>query len=124
MVSLLALALLSSTPIPKPDAGLDWDLVVDTDVKIFSRVKEGARIAQVRAEKVIEATPAEVMAVLTDEDYTKKTPYIAENRLVSKTAPNVVVKYTRLAFPVIDDRDYFIEVVRNSDLDAEGRGVF
>jgi hypothetical protein len=120
MVALLALAVLAASP----EAGDGWKQVVDGDVKVFSRAKAGQRVMEMRAEMTMAATPAEVRAVLLDEDYARRTPYVAETRLVAQPAPLVKIKYTRLAFPVIEDRDYFIEVTREQDLAPDGSGIY
>ena len=101
-----------------------WVLVADGDVRVFSRAKDGIRVKEMRAETVLAARPEEVRAVLVDADYARRTPYVAETRLVEQRSPTVKVTYTRLSFPIIDDRDYFIEVTREQDLAADGTGVY
>jgi hypothetical protein len=121
MLALLALALLSAAP-DVPDDG--WKLLVDGDVKVFSRQKPGARVLEMKAEMLMPATPREVRDVLMDEEYSKRTPWVAENRLIDRPTPNSKVKYTRLAFPIIQDRDYFITVTCEQDLAEDGSGLY
>ena len=69
-------------------------------------------------------SPIEVRAVLTDDVYTARSPYVAEFRTIGQVAPQSWARYTRLEFPIIDDRDYFIEVFHDSDLAADGTGTY
>jgi hypothetical protein len=101
-----------------------WSLAVDGDVKVYVRERPGGRVKEVKAEAVFDCTPKEFMAVLMSHDPKKKTPYVAENRLVSQVDATTHIQYTRLSFPIVDDRDYFIEVHLESDLAADGTGVF
>jgi hypothetical protein len=101
-----------------------WKQVVDGEVKVFARRQPGQRIAEIRAEMVMEATPAEVKATLNDEQRSNHAPFVAEERTLTYLAPNVKVRYARLAFPIVGDRDYFIEITLEQDLDAQGHGVY
>jgi hypothetical protein len=47
-----------------------------------------------------------------------------DNRIITRPSPTVKVRYTRLAFPIIDDRDYFIEITLDQDLGPDGSGVY
>ena len=120
MLALLTWSLLLAST-PSTDG---WELVGDGDVKVYSRHREGARVMEMRAETVLAARPLEVRDVLIDDDYTRRSPYVAEDRIVSQPSPMVKVKYTRLAFPIIDDRDYFIEVTREQDIAPDGSGTY
>jgi hypothetical protein len=101
-----------------------WVQVTQGEVRVFSRVRDGVRVKEMRVETVMAARPDEVRAVLIDPDYARRTPYVAETRIVEQSSPAVKVTYTRLSFPIIDDRDYFIEVTREQDLAADGSGIY
>jgi hypothetical protein len=119
MTSLLLLALLAGAPDPAA-----WRQVVEGDVQVFARSQPGQRVAEIKADMVMTVTPAEVRAVLLDEEYTRHSPYVGEYRTLDSPEPNLAIRYTRLALPVVDDRDYFIAVRRDTDLAADGTGVF
>ena len=106
-----------------PASSSEWNLVHDEDVKVFTRTKEGARVSELRAEIEMDCAPSEARSVLIDDDYTKRTPYVSEARIVEQPSRKTKIKYTRLAFPVVNDRDYFIEGTREADLDAKGTGT-
>lgn len=101
-----------------------WKQVVDGDVKVYAREVPGARVAQIKADMVMTVTPLEVREVLLDDEYTRHSPYVAEYRTVQHPAPNRWIRYTRLALPVVDDRDYFIDLTQESDLAPDGSGVY
>jgi hypothetical protein len=119
---MVGLLLLISTVAGASDEG--WTQVVDADVKVFTRSQPGQRVAEIRAEMVMEATPAEVKAALLDEEHNKHVPYVVEDRTVLPLGPTSKVRYARLSFPIIEDRDYFIQVTTEQDFDAQGHGVF
>lgn len=107
------------------DAGeLPWKLVVPGEVEVRARARPGFRIAEIRAEMDATATPAELREVLLDEAYSRRTPYIADSRILAFQDANHWTKYTRLDFPIIDDRDYFIALDRVSDLEPDGSGLY
>jgi hypothetical protein len=112
----------NALPPALPEDG--WKQVVDGEVKVFARSKPGERVAEIRAEMVMDATPAEVRATLNDQERASHAPYVAEDRILARPAPNVKICYARLNFPIVKDRDYFIEVTLEQDLDAQGHGVY
>lgn len=116
---LLAAAVLAGGPEAE-----GWKKVVDGDVAIYARNLPGERAAAIRGITVMKVTPAEVRAVLIDEAYARRAKYIDEYRTIDKPAPNVVIRYTRLGLPIVDDRDYFIEITREKDLAPDGSGTF
>ena len=93
-------------------------------MKVYTREQPGERVAQIKADMVAAVTPLEIREVLLDEDFSRKSPYVAEYRTVDHPAPNRWIRYTRLAFPVVDDRDYFIDLVLETDLAPDGSGVY
>ena len=120
MVGLVMLAILAGAP----DASDGWNLVVDSDVKVYTRSQPGARVHEIKADAVLQVTPKEFRAVLVDTEYTRKAKWIGEYRTVDHPSENVWIRYTRLDLPVVDDRDYFIEIHRDSDLADDGSGCF
>lgn len=107
-----------------PDAD-GWKQVTSSgDVAISARNVPGERAAAIRGVMTMKVTPAEVRAVLLDEDYARHAKYIAEYRTIDRPAPNKVIRYTRLGLPVVDDRDYFIEITREKDLNPDGTGEY
>ena len=104
-------------------APAEWHQVVDGDVKVFTRPKEGCA-EEVKGDMVMRVTAAEVRAVLLDDDYARRAPYMAEFREISHPTPTTWVHYTRLKLPIVDDRDYFIEITLESDLAPDGSGVY
>jgi hypothetical protein len=98
--------------------------VVDGDVVVYARSLASERIEEIQAEAVLDATPAEVRAVLIDEAYSRTRPHVVEYRVVTRPSPSQVVTYTRLNFPVLDDRDFFLLNQLEEDLAPDGSGRF
>lgn len=118
MVGFLLLALLAG------DTPGEWKQIVTGDVNIFTRLQPGARVHEIRGTMTMKVTPAEIRAVVTDESYARRAPYMAEYRTLAHPTPTTWVRYTRLGLPIIEDRDYFIEVTREQDLAPDGSGSF
>ncbi|MEO5720681.1 MAG: SRPBCC family protein, partial [Chthoniobacterales bacterium] len=73
---------------------------------ILSRLREGSQIREFKAVGSIEATPANIFAILDDSDsYPSFMPYTAECRVL-KREKNSVLAYQRLEVPLVSDRDY------------------
>ena len=104
-------------------ASPDWQLVVDGDVKVSTR-PQASCAEEVRGDMVMHVSAAEVRAVLLDEEYARRAPYMAEFRAVAHPTPNTWVHYTRLALPIVDDRDYFIKFTLESDLAPDRSGEY
>jgi hypothetical protein len=119
MFGLVAAGLLAVAPV-----GEGWKQVVDGDVKVFTRSTPGARVAETRAEMTMKVTPLEVREILTDDDFAAKGPYVAEYREIERLAPNHWIHYTRLALPIIEDRDFFIDITCEQDLARDGSGIY
>lgn len=119
MLGLVVVGLLAAAP-----AGAGWQQVVSGQVNVFTRTQPGARVAETRAETTMKVSPREVRDVLTDEAYAAKGPYVAEYREIERFAPNHWVHYTRLALPIIEDRDFFIDITCEKDLAPDGTGVY
>jgi hypothetical protein len=75
-------------------------------VAIHSRTRAGSSIKEFRAVGLIDAAPPVVFAVIDDsESYATWMPYTAEARVLKREKDSMIA-YQRLAFPVINDRDY------------------
>jgi hypothetical protein len=71
---------------------------------------EGAPLIELEAEGDIDATPAEVMAVLVDyEQHPRMIQHLAESRILSRGGSELTV-YQHLKLPVISDRDFTLHV--------------
>jgi hypothetical protein len=116
--------LLVSVLLLAPDTAPDWKLVVDGEVKVYSRPVADSKIREVRAEMRMDATPKEVRDLLLDEDYARRTPYVVEARVLERPDPDTWIKYTRVSIPMLTERDWYIEIHRESDLASDGSGVF
>ena len=125
MIAWLLCAALASAPV-QPDAGAPppWKKVADGRVQVFSRRAPGVRVAELKAQMIMAVTPLEVRAVLLDDDYTRHAPYVGEYTVVKTLKPNEWIHYTRLALPVVSDRDYYIDITRVRDLAPDGTGEY
>lgn len=101
-----------------------WTQVESGQVEVWTRKLPGDNVAEVRARMAMRASPADVRAVLEDSDRARKQPHVAEYRTLKHPAPNVWVQYGRVTFPLVDDRDYFVESTIESDLAPDGSGHF
>lgn len=125
MIAWLLCAALAAAP-AAPDAGAlpPWTKVADGRVQVFSRRAPGVRVAELKAQMIMAVTPLEVRAVLLDDDYTRREPYVGEYKTVAQLGPSEWIHYTRLALPVVSDRDYFIDITRVHDLAPDGSGEY
>ncbi|MFN7134583.1 MAG: SRPBCC family protein [Myxococcales bacterium] len=100
-------------------AGLaqDWNLEFEKGhTRVWSRRHGTGEVREFRTESQLDHPPEQVWKLLQDPEYVSRIPYVAEYRVVKQLAPKIRMTYTRLDFPVIDDRDYFLE----SEIIAEG----
>ena len=123
--ALMVMLALNGTPAPEPAAEAPWTQVHDGDVKVYSREHAGGRVLEVKGEAVLEASPLELQNVFLDTDPRKpKTPYVVESRVVKTLDERRTVRYQHLSFPVISDRDYFMEVNHESLINPDGTGKY
>lgn len=97
-----------------------WKQVETGDVAVWMRNLPGEHVGEVRARMVMHASVEQVRAVLLDDRRSSKQDHVVEYRTLSHPAPNVWVRYVRLSFPLVDDRDYFIQ----DTLTSRGGGAF
>jgi hypothetical protein len=122
--ALVLMVALSGTP-AEPASETPWTQVHDGDVKVYAREHAGGRVLEVKGEAVLDASPLELQGVFLDQDpHRPKTPYVVESRLVKTLDDHRTVRYQHLAFPVISDRDYFMEVNHESLVRPDGTGTY
>ncbi len=97
-----------------------WELVKDADgVKVFARDVPGGRVRELKAQTVVGAPPARVLAVIDDlEHYLEFMPYMVEARRLAVFAGGHY-EYQRIDPPLVDMRDYALRV----ELTTDARGV-
>jgi hypothetical protein len=104
-------------------AGDGWRQVADGKVRVYSRAG-GERVTELRAEAQLLGTPAEVKALLEDENYSRNYSHVAEERILLRPEPRAWVKYTRLHLPLLSDRDTYLLYTRVQDLGPDGSGRY
>lgn len=109
---------LASAPEPR------WEQSAKADgVTVFSRQKEGAAVAEVKAVGLIDAPPAAVKAYVLDyPNYPKRMPYTEETLVLSSEQEGKVLKvYSLINPPFVSRRDFVIRVEDQSDW-KDGKG--
>jgi hypothetical protein len=88
-----------------------WEPVKDTDgVRVFSRDVAGAGVREVKAETVVSAPPARVLAVLEDvEHYVDFMPYMMDARVLRRFEGGHI-EYQHIDPPFVDERDYTLDM--------------
>lgn len=117
-MTLIMLLVTASAAVP------DWKLEYEkSDLRVYSRVSAGSKVREFRVEGSFDHPPQSVWKLLQDVEYLKRVPYVAEYRIVEQPSPVKRLVYTRLAFPIISDRDYFLEseIVTSPELGTPGR---
>src|SRR5262249_13317674 len=111
--SLLAFAPCRAADAPPRDEG--WQCVGKTgSVELFTRVRPGSPVKELKAVGSIDAAPALVERVIADVDrYTQFMPYIVECRVIARDAASVTV-YQRISPPFCAGRDYTIRIRRDT----------
>jgi ribosome-associated toxin RatA of RatAB toxin-antitoxin module len=99
-----------------------WDLVSESGpTRVFRRAHENSRVYEHKVESIIQAPPERVWEVLRDtKGYSEFMPYVAESRVVGEKG-NWRLVYQRLDPPVLDDRDYTVQIHAIPDPE---RGVY
>ncbi len=116
-LTLLALSLLAADE-PR------WTLAAEDDgIKIYSRAREGEDVKEMKAMGLIDATPQEVWKAIRDyPNYTKTMPYTKEAKVMGNEGEGKTIwLYSLLDLPLVDQRDYVIKIVDESDW-KEGKG--
>src|SRR5262245_5567213 len=106
------------------DGGIPWEEVAkDNGITIYSREFPGSDVREMNAQGTIDARPEEVWKAIRDyPNYTKTMPYTAEAKVLqSEEDGKVIYFYSRLDLPLVDNRDYVIKLLDQSDWN-EGKG--
>lgn len=107
---------------PADDKG--WEQAAKEEgITIYSRKREDANVAEMKAVGLIDAAPHEVWSAIRDYDNYKKTmPYTEESRVLSSEQDGKVIHfYSVVNAPLVDRRDYVIRLVDESDW-KDGKG--
>lgn len=101
-----------------------WKLAAeDNGIKIYSRMKEGENVAEMRAMGVMDAEPVEVWKAVRDYDgYTKNMPFTEYGKVLSRSdGDKVIFFHSVVNTPLVDKRDYIIRLEDQSDA---SKGIF
>ncbi len=96
-----------------------WELQNESDgIKVFTRVKDGSSVREVKAIGSIDAAPERVFKVIGDYDhYTEFMPYMRESKVVAREGKTVYV-YGYIAPPVVSNRDYTLKMTDETAADV------
>jgi len=111
------------TPTLSADTG--WDRIEQKDgVAVYSRTRIGSAMREFKGSGLIEAPAQEIEKLLRDvQNYTAFMPYVAEARILSRTASQVVA-YQRLELPFVSQRDYTLRVDHGTTTNANGATAY
>ncbi len=91
----------------------NWKLTSEQkefDLKIYLREIKDSPIKEVKSIALLPGAPRSVFQVVTDYTHlTEYMPYLKENRVLKNQNHHYVI-YQYLDFPLVDDRDYVIDV--------------
>ena len=89
----------------------------DNGITIYARDFPGSEVREMKAIGTIDAKPQEVWAAIRDyPNYTKSMPYTVEAKTLAKEdGDKVIYFYSRLSLPMVDNRDYIIKILDESD---------
>ncbi|MBK7860264.1 MAG: hypothetical protein IPJ65_16950 [Archangiaceae bacterium] len=95
----------------------------DNGITIYTREVSGSEVREMKAIGTIDAKPQEVWKAIRDyPNYTKTMPYTSEAKILGREdGDKVLYLYSRLALPLVDNRDYVIKLTDDSDW-KEGAG--
>ncbi len=104
----------------------DWQTVVTGPITIKNRSVSGSPIKEVWAEGVIEAPAREVQEALMDvAALPAYIPYTKEAwKFGGKQPDGGDLVYTRIALPIVGERDYVVRLRLVTSLSPDGTGVF
>jgi hypothetical protein len=111
--AIIALSLLGA------DEPVKWKLAAeDNGIKIYSRMKDGENVAEMRAMGEMDAAPVEVWKAVRDYDgYTKNMPFTEYGKVLSRSEGDKVIFFHSVVnTPLVDKRDYIIRLVDESDV--------
>ena len=103
----------------------EWETVESKKAVIKVRTRPNGNGKEVWAEKDVEANAVDVQTALMDSgSFRLWMPYVKESRVVSTNPDGSRVAYARLSLPVVDDRDYTIQVTDEKKLAEDGTGAY
>ena len=84
-----------------------------------TRAREGSPVRELQATALLDATPGELWAVLSDfEGWVKTMPSTDAAVVVARDAPGQTLLYLRYVLPLIAPRDTLIELTERADPDG------
>ena len=101
-----------------------WEQVATGDVQVWVREDPRSRVREVRASKVIHASAERLKALISDEERARHGPHVVEYRTVANPSPGVWIRYARVSVPLMEDRDAFVRVTQDRDLEPDGSGDY
>jgi len=101
-----------------------WEQVTSGEVEVWVRQRPQSAVREVRASKVIHASAAVLKDLISDEERARHGPHVVEYRTVADPAPGIWIRYARVSVPLMEDRDAFVEVTLDRDLDTDGHGDY
>ncbi len=129
----LRLALLATLALVAPGAvaleaaspGPGWELANKRDdLIIYTRDNPKVGTRDLVAVGEVDASPEAVFRVVTDFDrYPNFMPYVKESKTLKRTDAQRLTIYSLLSPPLVDDRDYAIDVTMTTGSPANG-GVY
>lgn len=103
----------------------EWETVESKKAAIKVRPRADGNGKEVWAEKDVEANAVDVQNALMDSgSFRLWMPYVKESRVLSSNPDGSRVAYARLSLPVVDDRDYTIQVTDEKKLAEDGSGEY
>lgn len=101
-----------------------WEEAAKRDgITVYQRRAEGASVAEMRAQGVIDATPHEVWKAIRDYDgYPKNMPHTEYAKVLQRSEGDKVIFFHSVVnAPMVDKRDYVIRLTDESDW-QDGKG--
>ncbi|MBS2032452.1 MAG: hypothetical protein JST54_31440 [Deltaproteobacteria bacterium] len=101
-----------------------WEQVSSGEVEVWVRQTPHSGVREVRASKVIHASAERLKALISDEERARHGPHVVEYRSVADPSPGVWIRYARVSVPLMEDRDAFVRVTQDRDLQPDGTGEY
>jgi hypothetical protein len=120
----IATALIALSLLGADGEKIPWKLAAeDNGIKIYSRMKDGENVAEMRAMGEMDAAPIEVWKAVRDyEGYSKNMPFTEYGKVLSRTEGDKVIFFHSVVnTPLVDKRDYIIRLQDESDA---AKGVY
>ncbi len=110
--AVLVLAASTSNALDARPPGPEWELANKRDdLIIYTRDNPKVGTRDLVAVGEVDGTPESVFRIVTDFDrYPKFMPYVKESKTLKRADDNRLTVYSLLSPPLVDDRDYAIDV--------------